>query len=120
MNWLDNLFASIDDKDAEGFASFLAHDAIFKFGNAEAVAGKAAIQEAVAAFFAGIQDIRHELLDSWSHPHAVVCRGTATYTRHDGSRLTVPFANVLKMQGSLIREYLVYVDISELYRTGSA
>jgi hypothetical protein len=30
--------------------------------------------------------------------------------------LTLPFANVFKMRGSLIRKYLVQVDISELYR----
>jgi hypothetical protein len=37
------------------------------------------------------------------------------YTRHDGSALSVPFADVFKMRGELAREYLIYVDASRLY-----
>ena len=101
---------------AEGFVSHLSEDAIFKFGNADAVAGKAAIQDAVAAFFGSIKGIRHHLLETWAQADAVICRGTVAYTRHDGSELSVPFANILKMRDGLISEYLIYIDTSELYR----
>jgi len=101
---------------AGDFASHLSDDATFQLGNADAVTGRAAIEEAVAGFFGSIGGISHQLLESWVLPDAVICSGTVTYTRHDGSRLTVPFANVFKMHGNLIRKYVVYVDISELYR----
>ena len=45
----------------------------------------------------------------------MICRGEVTYTRLDGSTLSVPFVNVLKLEGSLIRDYLIYADTSELY-----
>jgi len=38
-----------------------------------------------------------------------------TYTRHDGSVLTVPFANVFEMRGDKIAAYRIYVDNSLLF-----
>ena len=46
------LFAAIDARDADAFAAFLAEDGEFRFGNAPAVRGRAAIRAAVAGFFA--------------------------------------------------------------------
>ncbi len=113
--WLGPLFEAIDAKDAEAFVSFLTDDAVFRFGNAAPACGKAAVREAVAAFFAGIAGLRHTLRESWAHPDAVVLHGEVTYTRHDRSQLTVPFANVFQMKGALVREYLVFADVSQLW-----
>ena len=115
--WLGPLFKAIDAKDAEKFVSFLTADAVFRFGNAAPACGKAAVQQAVAGFFSSIAALRHTLRDSWAQPDAVVLHGEVTYTRHDRSQLTVPFANVFKMQGPLIREYLVFADVSALWTT---
>jgi hypothetical protein len=48
---------------------------------------------------------------------ALVCHGTVTYTRHDSSTLTVPFANIFKVHGELIDEYLIFIDVSQLYES---
>ncbi|HVO12462.1 MAG TPA: nuclear transport factor 2 family protein [Vicinamibacteria bacterium] len=117
--WLAPLFQAIDAKDADKFASFLTDDAVFRFGNAAPARGKAGVQQAVAGFFTSIAALRHTLGDAWAHPDAVVLHGEVTYTRHDGSQLTVPFANVFKMRGSLIREYLVFADVSALWTAQS-
>ncbi len=114
-DWLGKLFDTIDNKDADGFVTFLTEDAEFVFGNAEPVQGKAAIKELLVGFFGSIKAIGHEIPDVWEHPDAVITRGTVTYTRHDSSKLAVPFANVFKMENGLIREYLIYVDTSRLY-----
>ncbi len=113
--WLQQLFESIDQKDADSFATLLADDAVFKFGNGDPVNRKDAIRDAVAAFFSSIQAINHKIIDTWSHTDAVICHGYVTYTRHDSSQLTVPFANIFKMDDKLIKEYLIYVDTSKLY-----
>jgi uncharacterized protein (TIGR02246 family) len=113
--WVNRLFAAIDGKDAAAFAGFLTEDAVFRFGNAAPVSGKAAIREAVAGFFTSIRALRHEVTDAWTLPDVVVAVGQVTYTRHDGSTLSVPFADVFKMRSELAREYLIYVDASRLY-----
>jgi len=38
-----------------------------------------------------------------------------TYTRHDGTNLTLPFVNVFAMRGDLIQDYLIYIDATPLY-----
>jgi ketosteroid isomerase-like protein len=114
--WLAQLFRDIDAKDVKAFAAYLTEDALFRFGNAPPVRGKEAVRDAVAAFFASVKALGHAVHGSWAHPDAVVMHGEVTYTRHDGSRLAVPFANVLKMEGSSIQEYHVFADASELYR----
>lgn len=113
--WIDALFSAIDRRDAERFVGFLTEDACFAFGNLPAVAGRAAIRDFVAGFFAGIRAVSHRVPDVWQADDTVICRGEVTYTRHDGSTLTVPFANVLRMAGDRVRDYRIYADASALH-----
>lgn len=113
--WVRDLLRCVDAKDSDGWLEFLAPDACFRFGNGAVVEGKSAIREAVTGFFTSISSLRHELAETWSHPDSVICRGEVTYTKLDGSTLTIPFVNVLKLDGSLIDDYLIYADTSELY-----
>jgi len=116
-DWVAELFSAIDRQDAGAFAARLAEDAVFRFGNAEAVRGRASVQSAVAGFFESIAGLEHDLAEVWTLPGAIASHGTVTYTRHDRSRLTVPFATIFKLEGDLIRDYLIFSDISELYRS---
>ncbi|MBI4989919.1 MAG: nuclear transport factor 2 family protein [Rhodocyclales bacterium] len=117
-DWVAALFAAIDRQDAEAFAGFLAEDARFAFGNLPAVAGRAAVRDFVAGFFSSIRAVSHRVPDAWQTDDTVVCRGEVTYTRHDGSTLSVPFANVLTMSGDKVRDYRIYMDASALYPAG--
>jgi len=116
-DWVRQLFQTIDRQDADAFSTFLSDDAIFRFANAPVVAGKANVQKTVRTFLASIKGIHHDVLEAWEQPGAVTCHGVVTYTRHDASTLTAFFANVFKMDGRLIKEYLIYVDASNLYAT---
>ena len=113
--WLGSLFAAIDAMDVARFADFLTEDAVFRFGNAAPVCGKTAVREAVAGLFASVKGLRHTVRASWTHPDGLVMHGEVTYTRHDGSQLTVPFANVFGLRGTLVREYLIFADVSPLW-----
>jgi len=113
--WLKELFDAIDGQDADRFVGFLTPDASFRFGSAPAVTGTAPIAEAVRGFFATIEGCRHRLTDTWSGEGTLVCEGEVTYRRHDGSEITLPFANVFEMDGGLIGSYKIYVDVGPLY-----
>ncbi|MGH8764948.1 MAG: nuclear transport factor 2 family protein [Burkholderiales bacterium] len=113
--WLDELFLAIDAKDADRFASFIAEDGAFVFGNAPAVQGRQEIREAVAGFFASIRGLSHQVLGVAEEGAEVWLRGVVTYERHDGSKLTVPFSNYFEMQDGRVRHYQIYVDASALY-----
>ncbi len=114
-DWVRALFDRVDAKDTNGWLEYLSSDARFCFGNAPPVKGKRAIGDVVDGFFSSLSALRHEIAEIWMPAGAVICRGAVTYTRPDESTLTVPFANVLKLDGDgLIREYLIYADTSNL------
>jgi ketosteroid isomerase-like protein len=114
-HWTARLFQSIDKQDTEAFLGFLAGDVRFRFGNADPVNGRAPVGEAVSGFLGSIKALRHDLVGAWDNGDAVTCHGTVTYTRHDSTTLTVPFANVFGVRDGLIEEYLIFVDTSDLY-----
>jgi hypothetical protein len=114
--WLETLFGKIDDMDTEGFLFFLTPDARFRFGNMPVVHGREAIGKAVQAFFSTIKRSDHRLFNTWVERDAVICQGEVTYTRRDYSQVTLPFVNVFRVVDAQIDQYLIYVDITPLYR----
>ncbi len=112
---IKKLFESIDKRNVAEFLEFLSDDVHFRFGNAEPVKGNANVGNVLEGFLKSIKAISHDIIDIWEQNNVVICHGVVNYTRHDDSTLIVPFANILKMNSNLIKEYLIYVDISELY-----
>jgi len=109
------LFKAIDDKDTSKFVSFLAPDCIFRFGNGPTVVGVSDIKQYVGGFFDSISAVSHYILDVWDVPAGKVCHGLVSYTRNDGTVLTVPFSNIFKINAKGIFEYLIFADTSQLY-----
>ena len=114
LDW-KTLINAIDRMDPDAFASFLTEDAIFRFGNAEPVKGMRNVRENVAGFFSSIKSLKHEVLGVWEKDNVITLQGEVTYIRKDDRAVIVPFVNLLKMKGTLIHEYLVYVDASQLF-----
>ncbi|MCG6937800.1 MAG: nuclear transport factor 2 family protein [Gammaproteobacteria bacterium] len=113
---IDELFRAIDGKDAVKFASFLSPGCRFKFGNYPDVTGADNIREFVGGFFESIDSLAHVIKQSWDVPGGLICHGQVTYTRKDGSTMTVPFANILNLDATGIFDYMIFIDASELYR----
>ncbi len=111
---INDLFQAIDNQDPDQFASYLAPECRFVFGNLPPVTGKHTIREFVDGFFGTIQEISHDIENSWEMANVQICHGTVCYTRKDGSDLTVPFANIMKIAGEGISDYRIFVDVSSL------
>jgi len=114
-DWLTPLFETIDRMDAQEFVSFLTENGSFRFGNGPAVSGRSQVQEAVAAFFSSVKGLSHRILDIWDQGDTVICEGEVTYTLHDGRELTLPFANIFRMEEGLVADYRIFADVSPLY-----
>lgn len=112
---LDALFAAIDAQDTDGFLACLTKDAKFRFGSAPAVSGHDAIRGAVDGFFGTVAGLRHVVSKSVAAGPTIFCEGEVTYTRHNGSRITLPFVDVFEIEEGLISDYKIYVDIAPLY-----
>jgi len=111
---VEKVLSRVDRRDSEGFADCLTHDAQFVFANLPAVHGRGAIVDALALFFGGLNGLAHTVEAVWDCGDTLITRGQVTYTRLDGSMLTVPFANIWHMDGDAVRDYRVYVDASKL------
>lgn len=111
------VFEAVDRMDAAGFAGYFSARGRFVFGNAEACVGPSAVRDAVAGFFSAIAGLRHELHEVWHCGDAVVCRVTATYTRHDGSRVALPAATIWRGGAAGIDDYRIYADLAPLFQT---
>ena len=114
--WWSSLFAAIDGKRSQEFARFLTPDGEFRFGSQPAVHGQANVAAYVDAFFGMIGGSRHELLRTWEAEGSTVCEGLVTYTRLDGSQVTIPFVNVFYLRGGKVARYLIHIDNSALFR----
>ena len=112
---IGGLFAAIDAQDSAAFVSYLTDGAVFRFGSAPAVQGREAIQAAVGGFFASIAGLSHRIDRTVRDGDTLVCEGEVTYRRHDGTELTLPFADVFEYDGGLISHYKIYMDIAALY-----
>ena len=113
--WNAALLAAVDAKDADRFVAFLTDDASFVYANAPPVVGREAVRAAVDAFFAQVRSLAHTPSHVWTVPGHVVVEGAVRYVRHDGREVTLPFVNVLALDGDRISSYRVYVDGAPLF-----
>ena len=119
-SWARALYSdAMDQMDAAGFAAVFTDDAWLRFGNADPVVGKAAIEAALAHFFAGFLALRHEFRGMAAHGDTLFLEATVTYTRHDAGVVTVPSMTVFNMvehDGQRLEERCqVYADLTPLY-----
>jgi ketosteroid isomerase-like protein len=115
------LFTTIDRMDTDGFVGFLTDDAILRFGSAPPVQGADNVRAAVGGFFAAIGGLSHELNYIQAADSRLLCEGEVTYERHNGSTVSLPFANVMELAEGTprrIRHYKVYADYGPLWAEG--
>lgn len=112
---LKQIFKAVDSRDAEIFADYFSDDGVFRFANQPVVTGKQDIKKFVSGFFVSVAAIEHQIEEQWPIDNGQACHGQVTYTRHDQSTLSVPFALVVKTGATGISEYLIFVDPSMLY-----
>jgi ketosteroid isomerase-like protein len=109
------IFAALDAKDVSALAEFVTDDVRLRMGNGDAVEGKDAFLNAVEGFNASIASVRHDLLNVWADGDAMIIQLDVTYERHDGGELTLPCCHVFRVRGDAVAEYLVYMDIAQVY-----
>ena len=112
--WIHELFQAIDAMDADGFVEFLSEDVRFKHGNQDFLYGRSEAHKGISGLFDNILGINHELSTILVSGNSIVVYGTVTYTRKDGSTLSVPVADIWTMADDKIQEYLIFVDNHEL------
>jgi ketosteroid isomerase-like protein len=113
-----NLFADIDSMEPDRFAAHLADDVTFRFGNADPVHGRAAVRDVWAGFCETVDGVSHEIVEQWESGSVTIAESEVTYTRKDGSAVTVPVVTIYRSSGELIDDYRVFIDLAPLFSAG--
>lgn len=115
--WIDTLIRSIDQKDTDAVLSYIAEDGSFRYGNGPTSVGKGAVKGAIDGFFDSFKSIRTHTTQVWEVPGAAIIEGYSTFALRNGRQVRLPFCKVLRTNPEgLIREYLVYADVSPLQK----
>ncbi len=51
----------------------------------------------------------------WESQDGTVAEAEVTYTRKDGSTVTVPVTTIYRGSGDLIEDYRIYIDLAPLF-----
>ena len=97
------------------FAAHLAEDVRFRFGNAEPVHGREAVRDVWAGFCQTVDGVRHEPVEQWESGAATIAESDVTYTRKDGTTVTVPVVTIYRSEDGLIQDYRVFIDLAPLF-----
>jgi uncharacterized protein (TIGR02246 family) len=124
LSWARRLYKdAVDRKDAHGFAQAFTDDATLRFGNADAIQGRDAIEAAIAQFFETFATLRHEEKGARLAGDTLILEAVVTYQRHDGREVSVPAVTIFHLAGAasdeperpLADECRIYVDLAPLY-----
>lgn len=110
-----DLFADIDSMQPDRFAAHLADDVRFRFGNADPVHGRDAVRDVWAGFCETVDGVSHEIVEQFESGNATIAESNVTYTKKDGSTVTVPVVTIYRADGDLIDDYRVFVDLAPLF-----
>jgi ketosteroid isomerase-like protein len=109
------MFDALDCGDIEQMVQYMTDDVVTAFGNFPELDGKAAFHTMFRDVARSVSGVRHEIHDLWHVEQdggVLVARMTVTYTRHDGSAISLPCCNIFRMRANLVSRYSVYMDIS--------
>ena len=109
------LFEDIDSMQPERFAAHLADGVRMRFGNADPVTGRDAVEAVWAGFCTSVSGVRHDVVEQWDEGFATIVEADVTYTRHDGSTVTVPVVTIYRSSGERIDDYRVFIDLAPVF-----
>ena len=69
----------------------------------------------MGGFCEGIDGVAHTPLGRWESQDGTVAEAEVTYTRKDGSTVTVPVTTIYRGSGDLIEDYRIYIDLAPLF-----
>jgi limonene-1,2-epoxide hydrolase len=109
------MFAALDRESVAALFPYLHDDVIWRFASYPVGKGKNSFAAAWSAMSGQVKALEHTVHELWSQGEAIFCHGEVSYHRLDAPTVTVPFANVFRLRGEKIAEYLIYVDASAVF-----
>ncbi|MGO8918385.1 MAG: nuclear transport factor 2 family protein [Stellaceae bacterium] len=120
MDWSVAFFKDADKKDIDALAPWFGEKITVRIGNSPLIEGREAVTETFRQFYKSIAAMQHT-------PDSVIVDGdslcstaTVTYTRLDGSKVSMPVASLLHRDaGGKLDKLHIYIDINPLFAAPS-
>ncbi|HEX4401629.1 MAG TPA: nuclear transport factor 2 family protein [Galbitalea sp.] len=107
--------AAVDRGDAEGFASWFAADARYRFGNSAATIGRSAVLTATEGAANSLPWVRHTV-DQIAHlGDQLFCRFTISTADPAGTEVDLPCVTVIWIAHDEIVDYQVTMDLAPAF-----
>jgi len=118
-NWVEDFYREVDKLDMACLSAAISDDIDVRFGNNPTINGKAAAIESFKAFWTAIAGMAHRRVELVAQGDMAVFMANVTYTRHDGSTVTVPVSShIRKDNNGKINRLWVYIDLAPLFAQG--
>ena len=109
MEWVEQTYEALDEKDVDAFVAQLTPGATVRFGNGEPVAGRVAIRDAFGEFINAIHTMSHAFIEE-----------LVTFIRRDGTTVVLPAATVCELTEGKADRLQTYIDVSTVFAPGQA
>jgi hypothetical protein len=73
------------------------------------------VRDVWAGFCDGIAGVSHEVIEQFEQGSATIVESTVTYTRKDGTTISLPVVTIYRGAGELIDDYRIFMDVAPLF-----
>jgi hypothetical protein len=115
-NWMTDFFRAADTFSVPNLLAWFADGVEVRFGNAPPIQGKAAAEQAFQQFYGGLKGMRHRCESQVIAGDLGAQMSIVTYTRSDGSEVSMPVASHLRRVGEKqIDRLWIFIDLAPLF-----
>lgn len=115
-DWPAAFLADADKLDLPLLMSWFADEIDLRIGNMPPILGRAAAEATFLQFWSGLSGMSHRRDDVVVDDDRAIQGSIVTYTRSDGSAVSMPVASLLRrVAGGKLDRLWIYIDIAPLY-----
>jgi SnoaL-like domain/Domain of unknown function (DUF1857) len=112
---IKRMFAAGESMNVENFVKFYTEDALYQFSNFPIAYGPQGIRDASGDFLKVVAAVYHNIKSIWENGDTLICEMEVTYTRKDGRIFTLPCCDTIRLNGDLVQELRIYMDITPVF-----
>ena len=110
-----DMCAAVDAGDAERFGAWFADDATYRFGNGDVLVGRDLVVAATAGAAEALPWVRHSVDQIAEIGDQLFCRFTIATAAPSGIKVALPCVTVIAMDGDLVVDYRVHMDLAPAF-----
>ncbi|NIB40812.1 nuclear transport factor 2 family protein [Pseudomaricurvus alkylphenolicus] len=107
-------YGHADALDTEGVCLCLDEDVELQFSNSPLIKGRQQVREVFSQFYGTIKSMKHDFVSEWETSGTTLLESRVTYTRGNGTVLSVPAFSVVELHREKISSVRIFVDLSHL------